>query len=306
MFPPLDGTQYEDFKRDIAAHGLLDPITLLDGKVLDGIHRERACEELGVEPRYEQFAGDDPIAFVTGRNLLRRHLTFAQRADLALKLLPKYEAQAKARQIRKPQDSVRADPPEQNLGKAVERAASAVGLGATTVREAKRIKKQDPGLWKDVVAGKHTVDAAARRLRNQGQKPTGVKRSPNWNGKTNPARERELEGRKRKAKGDYVELLKLQLDITRMCRILEGWHLHEYAFNEESAWLMADIHDDLITLGEWHDRSLSAVQGWLFDVDVRSKIDKLRDTTGRTPEEAETALRLADRLERKLEARLMA
>jgi ParB-like chromosome segregation protein Spo0J len=306
MFPPLDGKQLEDFKRDIAEHGLLDPITRFENKVLDGVHRERVCHELGIEPRYVEFTGDDPIAFVTSRNLLRRHLTFAQRADLALKLLPQYEAEAKKRQGTR--TDLTPDPAESSkrAPEAIERAAQAVGLGKTTVREAKRIKKQDPNLWKDVVAGKHTVDAAARRLRNQGQKPTGVKRSPNWNGKTNPTRERELEGRKRKAKGDYVELLKLQLDITRMCRILEGWHLHEYAFNEESAWLMADIHDDLITLGEWHDRSLSAVQAWLLDVDVRSKIDKLRDTTGRTPEEADTARRLADRLERKLEARLMA
>ena len=43
-------------------------------------------------------------------------------------------------------------------------------------------------------------------------------------------------------------------------------------------------------------------QAWLGDVKVRRKIEALRNTTGRTPEETENFHRLAEKLERKLEA----
>jgi hypothetical protein len=42
----------------------------------------------------------------------------------------------------------------------------------------------------------------------------------------------------------------------------------------------------------------------MVDEHVREKIRKLRDVTGREPAEAETYRKLADRLERKLDARL--
>jgi hypothetical protein len=88
--------------------------------------------------------------------------------------------------------------------------------------------------------------------------------------------------------------------------MLEHAKIEDYNLDEATLALVADVHDDLVTLGEWHDRTLSAVQAWLIDADVRDKISRLRNTQGRTSAETETALRLADRLERKLEARLVA
>jgi hypothetical protein len=119
-----------------------------------------------------------------------------------------------------------------------------------------------------------------------------------WTGKTTTKRTRELEAMRN---GDYVKLVDWQLRFSKMCALLEAVDLAGYGLDTVNMWKVADIYDDLITLGEWYDRTLSAVQGWLNDVSVREKIAKLRDTTGRTPEEAETALKLATRLERKLD-----
>ncbi len=119
-----------------------------------------------------------------------------------------------------------------------------------------------------------------------------------WTGKTNTRRARELEAMRN---GDYARLVEWQLRFSQMCALLEAVDLGGYGLDTINTWKVADVYDDLVTLGEWHDRTLSAVQRWLNDINVREKITKLRDTAGRTPEEAETALRLADRLEQKLD-----
>jgi hypothetical protein len=59
---------------DIKANGLHHPIVLLDEQVLDGADRQRACEQAGVTPLYEEFGGDDPRAFVLSMNRHRKHL----------------------------------------------------------------------------------------------------------------------------------------------------------------------------------------------------------------------------------------
>ena len=38
-FPPMTDSAFADFRADIAANGLRDPITLYNGEVLDGWHR---------------------------------------------------------------------------------------------------------------------------------------------------------------------------------------------------------------------------------------------------------------------------
>lgn len=75
-------------REDIRKRGVLEPITLLDGKVLDGWHRYTAAK--AIDPEYDVPAVDladrDPADFVISRNLHRRHLTAAQRAVCVLQV----------------------------------------------------------------------------------------------------------------------------------------------------------------------------------------------------------------------------
>ena len=86
LFPLMEGRPFDDLKADIEKHGLIEPIVLLDSKILDGRDRYRACTELGIEPSFIPFRGDDPLAFVLSANLHRRHLDAGQRALIAAKL----------------------------------------------------------------------------------------------------------------------------------------------------------------------------------------------------------------------------
>jgi hypothetical protein len=89
VFPLLVGAEFDRLVDDIEAHGLRLPIVLdVDGRILDGRNRHRACEAAGVEPRFETWAGDagSEIAYVVSANLTRRHMNASQRALVAAKL----------------------------------------------------------------------------------------------------------------------------------------------------------------------------------------------------------------------------
>ncbi len=85
LFDALPDDEYEALKASISAKGLLTPIARdQHGGVLDGHHREKACRELGIEPRYEVLhCADDTERKVRAlvMNLLRRHLTREQKAS---------------------------------------------------------------------------------------------------------------------------------------------------------------------------------------------------------------------------------
>ena len=88
IFPVMDEAAFAALVADIAAHGQREPILILDGQVIDGRHRLRACEQLGLEPLVRQVSADDgdPFGLVVSLNLHRRHLSEGQRAIIAARL----------------------------------------------------------------------------------------------------------------------------------------------------------------------------------------------------------------------------
>jgi hypothetical protein len=89
LFPLMEGEEFDALVADIKANGLCEPITLLDGKILDGRNRYCACLAAGVEPDIIKGDGaiDDPAAYVISANIRRRHLSAEQRRDLIAKLI---------------------------------------------------------------------------------------------------------------------------------------------------------------------------------------------------------------------------
>jgi ParB-like chromosome segregation protein Spo0J len=83
LIPSADDDELQDLTDDIRAHGLIDPIVLFEGMILDGRNRAAACERAGVAPRYAQFGGgrEDALILVISHNLKRRHLTKQAIAD---------------------------------------------------------------------------------------------------------------------------------------------------------------------------------------------------------------------------------
>src|ERR671924_2303391 len=85
----LSPEEYESLKRSIKENGLYVPLIVnQDGIILDGHHRYKACQELGIVPKTLVREFKDKLEeqlFVIDCNLKRRQLNNFQRTELALK-----------------------------------------------------------------------------------------------------------------------------------------------------------------------------------------------------------------------------
>jgi hypothetical protein len=89
-FPLMNGSEFNELVADVKANnGLHEPITLYQGKILDGRNRYRACLNAKVEPRFEEFEGNNAaaLAFVISKNIHRRHLKAKEKRDAIAALL---------------------------------------------------------------------------------------------------------------------------------------------------------------------------------------------------------------------------
>jgi hypothetical protein len=87
VLPDLTTEEYETLKRDISERGVMVPIELDEqGNVLDGHHRLRACEELGITDYptvVREFKTEQEKRFHARQlNVARRHLSQEQRRTL--------------------------------------------------------------------------------------------------------------------------------------------------------------------------------------------------------------------------------
>jgi ParB-like chromosome segregation protein Spo0J len=150
LFPLLDGDEFDALVADIRAYGLRQKIVLFEGMILDGRNRYAACLEAGIEPRFEQFNGADPLAFVVSLNLARRHLSESQRAIVAAKIATLKDGQRS--------DLVQGLP--------IGRAAEMLNVGERSVARAKAVL--DEGIPEPATAierGEISVSAAAELAR---------------------------------------------------------------------------------------------------------------------------------------------
>ncbi|MDQ5907481.1 MAG: hypothetical protein QG590_1966 [Pseudomonadota bacterium] len=151
LFPLMHGREFDELVADIRANGLREPITILDGMILDGRNRWRACEAAGVIPTFAVYDGDDPLAWVISLNLHRRHLDESQRGIVAAKIANLSDGQRADRSANLPTSPVtQAD------------AAALLNVSERTVRSARRVVESGaPELLEAVESGQVSVSAAA-------------------------------------------------------------------------------------------------------------------------------------------------
>jgi hypothetical protein len=160
LFPLLTGPAFDEFVEDIRVNGLLDPIWLLGGKVLDGRNRYRACRALGINPPIREYDGNGPpLAFVLSQNLHRRHLSASQLALIGAKVKPLLAEEARQRML-----AGRAADPGAKLpqGKARDQAAAAVGVSPRSIDAASKVLNEgSEELIDAVAAGEVSASVAA-------------------------------------------------------------------------------------------------------------------------------------------------
>lgn len=82
----MDDAEFTAFQEDVAERGVLMPITLYEGKVLDGWHRYRAGRNTGSACKIVEYTGKDPAGYIASVNVLRRRLSSLQRCLVAARL----------------------------------------------------------------------------------------------------------------------------------------------------------------------------------------------------------------------------
>ena len=172
LIPPMSDDEFTELREDIRESGLREAVTLFDGKVLDGRHRARACQELGIEPATRVYEGGDPAEYVISLNLRRRHLTVGQRATAALALLDYEREQAKERQRehggtapgRASNTGGQSPTSVREATKAAAKAGEKLGVSRTSVERASRLAKERPDLLDKVKAGELSVTGATELM----------------------------------------------------------------------------------------------------------------------------------------------
>jgi ParB-like chromosome segregation protein Spo0J len=151
LFPMLPDSELKTLADDIRENGLQTPITTLDGLILDGRNRHRACEIAGVDPTFDEYLGGDPLQFVISHNLHRRHLTESQRGMVAAKLA--------TMRVGNPQFFGNAIASIDAITKT--EACEALKVGVSTLDRARKIQRiGSPELIEAVQSGEVTVGAA--------------------------------------------------------------------------------------------------------------------------------------------------
>ena len=145
ILPMLAEERLRELAQDLRERGLVDPIMLHEGQILDGRCRYLACQVASVEPRFKDYVGDDPLGFVVSRNLHRRHLTESQRAIVAARLA-----------------ALKRGANQHSQGLPIGRAADLLNVGKRSVARGREVLRGGvPELVTAVEAGEIAVSAAA-------------------------------------------------------------------------------------------------------------------------------------------------
>jgi ParB-like chromosome segregation protein Spo0J len=171
LFPLAVGLPFERLVTGIRDHGLIHPIVLYEGKILDGRSRHRACGQVGVAVAYETYDGDDPLSYVIEVNN-RRDLNESQRAMVATRLATLPQGRHSSGELSQEQAGLR------------------IGVSVASIKRAKVvIENAEPEIIEAVDQGAIAVNTAAamayqsreeqlRRLARDLSKAAGSHRHP--------------------------------------------------------------------------------------------------------------------------------
>ncbi len=159
VFPSMDDASFDALVADIAKNGLHIPIVVdQHDRIVDGLHRYRACLQLEMTPKVDRrnFTDGQAMRFSVSGNFHRRHLAGSVRAAIAadLPLCTRGGNQAA------------------NLPDAITQAEAAEMMQTSerAVRSAAKVKKHRPDLHEQVKAGLLPLHVAERQV-NEELKP---------------------------------------------------------------------------------------------------------------------------------------
>ncbi len=176
LFPMMEEQQIKEMADDIRLNGLREPITMCEGKVIDGRNRLKACGRVGVDPSFVELPpGESPAAFVWSKNYTRRHLTMSQRSMAAIIMQTMTAKESKERMVRGGTLAVRQGVeiiPQAEKGRTRDKLAEIAHVNPRYISDAKTIQENAPELASKVAAVEMNIPEAMREI--QGEKETNI------------------------------------------------------------------------------------------------------------------------------------
>lgn len=153
IYRMLPDKELQSLAEDIKAKGQLLPITSYEDQILDGRNRYRACEIAGIEPRIEEYTGDDPLGLIASLNDHRRHDSDNERAMVGARMANlKHGGDRKGDEIKKPMGQLIT----------IARAAELSGSSRKNIQRAKPIVQTGIPVLQDMVdAGEVSIRAGS-------------------------------------------------------------------------------------------------------------------------------------------------
>lgn len=158
IFPMMPDDELADLGADIKTNGQRHPIILGEwqdakGKTIKGIiegrNRLRACQLVGVEPKFEQLNGEDPRTVIASENLRRRNLSMGQQAVAHAMIYP--------------------DPDPPGRGR---KAVVTTGFSRERLSHARTVLREAPDLAAQVLGGASLDSAYKEVMLRQGRQKT--------------------------------------------------------------------------------------------------------------------------------------
>lgn len=197
LLPDLAADDYERLRADIRERGVLVPIEVDEhGNVLDGHHRKRIADELGIDcPSVTRIgmAEHEKRLHAVALNLARRHLTDAQKVALGMTIEPDVAENARRRMSEagakaapgKPAASAATISEKREPRRTDDEVAQQVGLGSgDTYRRAKatitKAERVAPHVAEKAKAGELTMREVAKEVRSaeKAQKVAEIRSRP--------------------------------------------------------------------------------------------------------------------------------
>jgi DNA polymerase III sliding clamp (beta) subunit (PCNA family) len=177
IIPEMDekSTEFGELCKLIMRDGLQHRIVLLDGQILDGRARLRACLKVGVEPQFVEFDGGDPIEFVWRENFARRNLSTSQKATSVFAYKAAVELESRRRMRQGTSISVKNalwNAPDTNsyqgsAGRTLDKLAKMANVGHGTMQAVDEVARRAPDLMAAVSDGSVKASTAAGIAKNQ-------------------------------------------------------------------------------------------------------------------------------------------
>ena len=178
VFPMLKGEPYAALCLDIEEHGLREPLIITsDGMLVDGRNRLSACNDVGVELKFDTLpVGTTEVEIldlIMSKNLHRRHLDNTDRALLGIEYMKRFKEAtggAGARTDLGPEGPKSEE--DHRRPKSREKAAKVVGVSGTSIDRAARVIRDEPDLAEKMKAKEITVSQAdeQRKQRAEGRR----------------------------------------------------------------------------------------------------------------------------------------